>query len=99
MNIDRSGERALACVGVIAHWAACLALRHLERWPVRISQRQPDREDYEVRSGELSLGRIYDDISTTQPSQRWYWSIYGVQAGPGIMALQGRAASLDEAGH
>jgi hypothetical protein len=32
-----------------------------------------------------------------QPEARWYWTIYGVHAGPGVMKLQGRAPSLEDA--
>jgi hypothetical protein len=62
----------------------------------RITDQSSDN-DLEVRSGGLSVGGIYEDITSAQPSARWYWSIYGVHAGPGVMALQGRAATLDEA--
>ena len=64
--------------------------------PTRITgEALPD--DYEVRSGGLSIGRIYLDRASVQPDLAWYWSIYAVHAGPGVMALQGRAATLEEA--
>jgi hypothetical protein len=54
-------------------------------------------DDYEVRSGGLTVGRIYLDRASVQPHLAWYWAINGVHAGPGIMQLQDRAASLEDA--
>jgi hypothetical protein len=63
----------------------------------RITDEVPANADYCVYSGALNVGRIYEDITSQQPQSRWYWTIYGVHAGPSIMANQGRAATLDGA--
>ncbi len=63
----------------------------------RITEQPPATPDYVVYSGGLNIGRIYEDVTGAQPAARWYWTIYGVHAGPAVMALQGRAASLEAA--
>lgn len=65
--------------------------------PTRIADSPPDFPDYCVYSGGLNIGRLYEDITTTQPQSRWLWAINGVHAGPTVMQLTGRAATLDEA--
>ena len=58
---------------------------------------EPRADDYDVRSGGLSVGRIYSDRTSTQPHLSWFWAINGVHAGPSVMQLTGRAPSLEEA--
>jgi hypothetical protein len=65
--------------------------------PTLITNKRSETPDYVVLSGGLSVGRIYEDVSSLQESSRWYWTIYGVHAGPNVMAIQGHAATLDEA--
>ena len=65
--------------------------------PTRITDRLPETPDFEVRSGGLGVGRIYEDATSAQPQFRWYWTIYGVHAGPGVMQLQGREPTLEDA--
>jgi hypothetical protein len=64
--------------------------------PTRITG-EPLADDYEVRSGGFTVGRIYLDRASVQPHLAWYWTINGVHAGPGIMQLQGRTPSLEDA--
>ena len=40
---------------------------------------------------------LYEDITTNQPQNRWLWAINGVHAGPDVMKITGRAATLDAA--
>jgi hypothetical protein len=56
-----------------------------------------DVPDYAVMSGGLRVGRIYENRSWTQAGDRWSWAINGVHAGPDVMALTGRAATLERA--
>ena len=59
---------------------------------------QPSADpDYCVYSGGLCVGRMYEDITTNQPQSRWLWAINGVHAGPDVMQITGRAATLDAA--
>ncbi len=63
----------------------------------RITVRNADRCDYTVMSGGLPIGRLYEDFSTTNPDDRWLWSIFGVRAGPDVMCLKGNAPNLTTA--
>jgi hypothetical protein len=36
---------------------------------------------------------LYEDRASFQPHDRWYWTIYGVHAGPGVMKLSQRRHS------
>jgi len=47
----------------------------------------------------LNVGRIHEDVTTTQGQSRWLWAINGVHAhaGSSVMQITGRAATLDAA--
>jgi hypothetical protein len=55
-----------------------------------------DHKDFIVMSGELVLGRIYEECGV-RPELRWYWAINGVDAGPTVMRKDGRTRSLEVA--
>ena len=57
-----------------------------------LSKQSADREDYDVLSGRMVVGRI-----SQKASAEWVWSITGLHASPGIMVSVGRMPTLEEA--
>jgi hypothetical protein len=35
----------------------------------------PDRNDWSIYEDGVEIGRLYEDRQTTQPENRWFWSI------------------------
>ncbi len=55
-----------------------------------------DPNDYSVLSGHFTVGRITAMVGGPQDG-RWRWSINGIFAAPGVMAVNGIADTLDAA--
>ena len=56
-----------------------------------------ERDDYDVMSGSMPVGRIYRRPSAGPDTPQWAWSITGVKDGPSAMVLGGAKHTLDEA--
>lgn len=56
-----------------------------------------DQNDFDVKSGEFTVGRIYLANNINPPQANWYWAINGVHAGPTVMGKQGYGHSREEA--
>jgi hypothetical protein len=48
--------------------------------PTRLS-RDPDDQDWTVHDAGAEIGRLYEDLQTSRPENRWFWSI--TVMGPG----------------
>ena len=42
--------------------------------PTRLS-RDPDDQDWTVHDDGAEIGRLYEDLQTNRPENRWFWSI------------------------
>ena len=58
---------------------------------------ESDKDDYEVLSGRMPLGRIYRRSGPSGHAFPWVWSIDAVQASPGVMVTAGSVNTLEEA--
>ena len=55
-------------------------------------------DDYAVFSGNLQMGRIYQDVTNNNADVRWFWSITGAFISPAVgAAISGRAESRQAA--
>jgi len=57
---------------------------------------QTSKDDFNVMSGRLCVGRIYRRARGTAKMQ-WLWALNGVYGGPDAMRITGTTATLDQA--
>ena len=60
-------------------------------------ERTEHPDDWRVRSGGLTVGRIYRARNVNDSAHQWFWAINGVHAGPDVMAISGFVSGLDVA--
>jgi hypothetical protein len=64
--------------------------------PTRLS-RDPDDQDSTVHDDGAEIGRLYEDLQTNRPENRWFWSITVMGPARGHMRASARAATLERA--
>jgi hypothetical protein len=64
--------------------------------PTRLS-RDPDDQDSTVHDDGAEIGRLYEDLQTNRPENRWFWSITVMGPARGHMRTSARAATLERA--
>jgi hypothetical protein len=64
--------------------------------PTRLS-RDPDDQDWTVHDDGAEIGRLYEDLQTNRPENRWFWSITVMGPARGHMRTSARAATLERA--
>lgn len=64
--------------------------------PTGSSPVDQNREDLTVCSGEWPMGRIYEQRGTPE-HMRWFWSFFGILAGPPEVHTTGHTGTLEVA--
>ena len=64
--------------------------------PTHLS-RDPNDQDWTVHDDGAEIGRLYEDLQTNRPENRWFWSITVMGPARGHMRTSARAATLARA--
>ena len=64
--------------------------------PTGSSPVDQNRQDFTVYSGDWPMGRIYEQRGAPEHI-RWFWSIFGILAGPPGVHTTGHAATVESA--
>jgi hypothetical protein len=54
-------------------------------------------DDYDVKSGEFTVGRIYRMSNMAPPQPSWLWAINGVHGAHGVMTSTGQTQTREDA--
>jgi hypothetical protein len=58
---------------------------------------QNAKDDFNVMSGKLCVGRICRRNTPGRPEMQWLWALNGVHGGPDAMRIAGITGTLDQA--
>jgi len=57
----------------------------------------PNRQDWSIHENGNEVGRLYEDLQSTDPENRWYWSITLMGPARSSCQCEGRAPTLEHA--